>query len=78
MPDMINNLLILQEAAAELRVHTRTLTGKNKAGMIQLIKYPKGYRVERADLERFKAEMARLTTMVMTETRRRHNHGKTR
>ena len=68
MPDMINNLLTLQEAAAEFRVHTRTLTRWGKAGMITLIKYPKGYRVERADLEHFKAEMARLTTMVMTET----------
>jgi excisionase family DNA binding protein len=65
MPNMINNLLTLQEAAAELRVHTRTLTRWGKAGMIPLIKYPKGYRVERAELERFKAEMARLTTMVM-------------
>ena len=67
MPNMINNLLTLQEAAAELRVHTRTLTRWGKAGMILLIKYPKGYRVERAELERFKAEMARLTTMVMSE-----------
>ena len=54
MPNMINNLLTLQEAADELRVHTRTLTRWGKAGMIGLIKYPKGYRVERAELERFK------------------------
>ena len=67
MPNMINNLLTLQEAAAELRVHTRTLTRWGKAGMIRLIKYPKGYRVERAELERFKAEMAQLTILVMSE-----------
>ena len=68
MPNMINNLLTLQEAAAELRVHTRTLTRWGKTGMIRLIKYPKGYRVERAELERFKAEMAQLTILVMSDS----------
>jgi excisionase family DNA binding protein len=67
MPDMTNDLLTLQEAAAILRIHTRTLTRWGKAGMIRLIKYPKGYRVERGEIERFKAEMARLTTLVMSE-----------
>jgi excisionase family DNA binding protein len=65
MPDMKNDLLTLQEAAAELRVHTRTLTRWNKAGMIRLIPYPKGYRVERAEIERFKQRNQQMTQMIL-------------
>jgi excisionase family DNA binding protein len=66
MPNMENELLTLQEAADELRVHTRTLTRWGKAGMIRLIAYPKGYRVERAEIERFKAQQMSLVTLIMT------------
>jgi excisionase family DNA binding protein len=65
MPDMTNDLLTLQEAAAMLRVHTRTLTRWGKAGMIRLIPLPKGYRVERAEIERFKAESERIGRAIL-------------
>lgn len=65
MPDMTNDLLTLQEAADLLRVHTRTLTRWGRAGMIRLIPLPKGYRVERAEIERFKRESERLAQAIM-------------
>ena len=68
MIDMTNELLTLQEAAAILRVHTRTLTRWGKAGMIRLIPLPKGYRVDRAEIERFKTQNDRLSARILQDT----------
>lgn len=56
-----NELLTLQEAAAILRKHPRTLTRWHDAGLLRLIPLPKGYLVERVELDRFIAETDRLT-----------------
>ncbi len=62
-----NELLTLQEAAAILRKHPRTLTRWHDAGLLRLIPLPKGYLIERAELDRFIAETNRLTTLIMSE-----------
>lgn len=73
MLNMTDDILTLSEAAAILRVHTRTLTrwgkaSQGKAPLIRLIRLPKGYRVTRAEIERFKTENAQLVEAIMAES----------
>ena len=68
MPNMNDNkLLTLQEAAAILRKHPRTLTRWHDAGILRLIPLPKGYLIERTELDRFIAETDRMERMIMQD-----------
>jgi excisionase family DNA binding protein len=67
MPNMENDVLTLNEAAMILRVHPRTLVRWSKAGMIRIIPVPKGYRVDRAEIERFKQQTDRMSTRILQE-----------
>jgi predicted site-specific integrase-resolvase len=60
-----NELLTLQEAATILRKHPRTLTRWHGAGLLRLIPLPKGYLIERSELDRFIAETDRMEKLIM-------------